>query len=153
MEVKVGVVRRWLDSHFNFKIKHVQNLRNIPPDALLQRLDMPEATTSEFQAGAEYKPWYMLDPALFKAQALTVGQSQAPVTTDLPCNLDTCCEPCRVYITKHHLAEPAYTKPVEGLIVPLLQPAPSPFVHRPGDHALTAPRKVVPHPKAMDWLC
>ena len=50
MEVKGGAVQRWLDtfSCFNFRIKHVQGLCNIPLDALLRRLDMPKATTSEF---------------------------------------------------------------------------------------------------------
>ena len=58
MEVKGGAVRRWLDtfSRFNFRIKHVAGPLNVPPDTLSRRLDLPDHTNSEFQAGAELSP-------------------------------------------------------------------------------------------------
>ena len=65
----------WLDtfSRFNFRIKHVPGPLNVPPDALSRRLDLPEPTNSEFQAGAEFKPQYLLDLALPKAQEWEAG--------------------------------------------------------------------------------
>ena len=52
---------------------HVPGPLNVPPDALSRRLDLPEPTNSEFQAGAEFKPQYLLDLALPKAQEWEAG--------------------------------------------------------------------------------
>ena len=44
-------------------------------------VDMPDATDSEFRQGAEYNPWYPLDPSLPKIQVLNVNPNQTLTET------------------------------------------------------------------------
>ena len=93
--VKGGTAICWIDtfSRFNFRIKHISGVKNILPDALLQRLDMLDATDSdsEFRQGPEYEPQYPLDPSLPKVQVLNVYKDPTLTETDPLCALKRSC--------------------------------------------------------------
>ena len=137
---------RWLDtfSRFNFRIKHVAGPLNVPPDTLSRRLDLPDPTLSEFQAGAEFEPRYPLDPALPQMPGGTGTQVINLVTPDAPCNLGQRCKPCRVYLTEHQLTEPAFPGSITRAMGPLMNPAPSPFLHWSEDPEEGNPEPVQP---------
>ena len=70
---------------------------------LSRRLDLPDPTNSEFQAGAEFEPRYPLDPALPQIPGEAEAQPVNLVTPDALCTLGQLCQPCWVYLTEHQL--------------------------------------------------
>ena len=149
MEVKGGAVRQWLDtfSRFNFCIKHVAGPLNVPPDTLSCRLDLPDPTPSEFQAGAEFEPRYPLDPALPQMPRGAGTQVVNLVTPDAPFNLGQRCQPCQVYLTEHQLTEPAFPGSMTGAMGPLINPTLSPFLHWSESPERGSPESV--HPPSL----
>ena len=138
-------------SRFNFRIKHVAGPLNVPPDTLSRRLDLPDPTHSEFQAGAEFEPRYPLDPALPQIPGETGTQLVNLVTPDALCNLGQRCPPCRVYLTEHQLTEPTFPGSTAGAMGRLMNPTPSPFLHWSEDPGREDP-KSVQHPSQGNGL-